>query len=271
MSSYTAPVVRGDGAGVEAATVESAGVEAAGGPGRDDSRSTLGTVSNASLVLRLLSEGPAHHQISELAARSGLSLATLHRLLRSLALAGLVEQHPDTSRYGLGPEVLRLAARYHARLPVLRVLAPYLVELRRSTGATIEVSLLVGGELIRVDRLDGDDDGPFRDPQVVDAAPSTAAGRLMLGRVDEDTWAAAVAGTQLGEVERRQWRQAPYLALVVGEHLEVAVPVLNRREQPVAALSARLRADPDQEGIVERLAAQLLRVARSAGIAVWDG
>lgn len=234
-------------------------------------RSTLGTVNNASLVLGLLSEGPAYHQISELAQRSGLSLATLHRLLRSLVLAGLVEQHPDTSRYGLGPEILRLAARYHSRLPVLRILSPYLVELRKLTGATIEVSTLVGGEVVRLDRLEGVQDGVFREPQLVDAAVSTAAGRLLLGRADAETWAQAVQGTTFGDQERRQWHQAPYLALSSGERVEVAVPVLNRREQAVAALSALLPVSAGEPEPTERLASQLLRVARAAGIAIGDG
>jgi IclR family acetate operon transcriptional repressor len=240
-------------------------------PDEAASRSTLGTVSNAAMVLELLSEGRAHHQISELAQRSGLSLATLHRLLRSLVVAGLVEQHSDTARYGLGPEILRLAARYQSRLPVLRVLSPYLVELHKATAATIEVSMLVGAELVRLDRLEGGHDGVFREPHAVEAAVSSAAGRLLLGRADTATWTRAVQGTQLGEHERRQWQQAPYLALSTGGELEVAVPVVNRRDQPVAALSARVpirAADPEP---TEHLASQLLRVARAAGIAVGDG
>ena len=241
--------------------------------GREEtaSRSTLGTVSNASMVLELLSEGPAYHPISELAQRSGLSLATLHRLLRSLVLAGLVEQHPETSRYGLGAEILRLAARHQSRMPVLRILSPYLVELHKTTGATIEVSMLVGGELVRLDRLEATHDGLFREPQLVDAAVSSAAGRLLVARADAETWARAVQGTQLGEQERRQWQQAHYLALSTSEQLEVAVPLINRREQAVAALSARLPTAPDRPEATERLASQLLRVARAAGIAIGDG
>src|SRR5687768_8717353 len=91
-------------------------------------RGTLGTVRNAVLLLNLLSEGPAHQQLSDLAERSGLSLPTVHRLLRSLGVAGLVEQDPVSSRYGLGAELVRLSERYLARLPVSRAIAPFLVE-----------------------------------------------------------------------------------------------------------------------------------------------
>jgi hypothetical protein len=44
---------------------------------------SLGTVRNAVLLLQLLGEGPAYQQLTDLAERSGLSLPTVHRLLRS--------------------------------------------------------------------------------------------------------------------------------------------------------------------------------------------
>ena len=90
----------------------------------DDHRGTLGTVRNATLLLALLAEGPAYNQLTDLAERSGMSLPTVHRLLRSLALAGLVEQDPRSSRYSLGPEIVRLSERYLDRLPTLRALSP---------------------------------------------------------------------------------------------------------------------------------------------------
>jgi phosphoglycolate phosphatase-like HAD superfamily hydrolase len=78
---------------------------------------SLGTVRNAVLLLQLLGEGTAYHHLTDLADQSGLSLPTVHRLLRSLVLAELVEQDPRSSRYGLGPELARLSHRYLARLP----------------------------------------------------------------------------------------------------------------------------------------------------------
>src|SRR3990172_7635312 len=89
-------------------------------------RGTLGTVRNATQLLRLLSQGPAYQQLTDLAERSGLSLPTVHRLLRSLVAAGLVEQDPASARYGLGSELVRLAERYVARLPIFHPISPYL-------------------------------------------------------------------------------------------------------------------------------------------------
>jgi DNA-binding transcriptional ArsR family regulator len=75
----------------------------------EEQRGTLGTVRNATLLLSLMAEGPAYNQLTDLAERSGMSLPTVHRLLRSLALAGLVEQDPRSLRYGLGSEIVRLS------------------------------------------------------------------------------------------------------------------------------------------------------------------
>jgi len=61
-----------------------------GSTGPAESRGTLGTVRNAVLLLDLLTDGPAFQQLTDLADRSGLSIPTVHRLLRSLVLSYLV-------------------------------------------------------------------------------------------------------------------------------------------------------------------------------------
>src|SRR3712207_6393308 len=117
---------------------------------------TLGTIRNAGLLLELLSTRPLHQQLRDLAARSGLTLPTVHRLLRSLTRLGLVSQDPITHGYALGPELVRMSESYLSRLPVVQALAPYLFELRNSTKATVQVALLVGAQVVYVDRVDGE-------------------------------------------------------------------------------------------------------------------
>ena len=94
--------------------------------GERDSRGSLGTVRNAVTLLELLGEGPAYQHLTDLAERSGMSVPTVHRLLRSLVLADLVEQDPGSSRYSRGPELVRLSQPDHPRLPILGALAPFL-------------------------------------------------------------------------------------------------------------------------------------------------
>lgn len=241
-------------------------------------RGTLGTVRNAMLLLELLSEGPAYRQLSELAEASGLSLPTVHRLLRSLVLAELVEQEERTSRYGLGPELTRLSQRYLARLPILGALSPYLVPLRDQIAATIQVAILVRGSAVYVDRVDGDDSGLYRGAQRTEPAFSTAAGRVLVSRSDDDNW--RLAQERVDDVtakeaddERQMWSQSPFLlvsGLTAMLPQEIAVPVLDGMGHAAAALVANVPVDADQ-GRVDAVVTNLMHVATAAGRTLGHG
>lgn len=242
-----------------------------------ESRGTLGTVRNAVLLLDLLTDGPAYQQLTDLAERSGLSIPTVHRLLRSLVLADLVEQDPRSSRYSLGPEVARLSQRYLGRLPVLGALSPYLVALRDTLQATIHVSVLVRESVVYVDRIDAGDGGPYRDSHRVADALGTASGRLLAARASDEVWHACLKvydGPLDGAPEelRRSWAAAGHLTCpdsggaagtAAGSTGEVAVPVLDAAATPVAALAASV-ATPDESRVLE-IAGHLGRAASAAG------
>lgn len=251
-------------------------------------RGTLGTVRNAMLVLQLLSMGPSYQQLTELAKQADMSLPTIHRLLKSLANAGLVEQHPQSSRYSLGPELARLSERYLGRHPALRALAPYLVELRNRTKATILVALLIRGSVVYVDRVDGEDvGGVYRKSHRSHSALETAAGRVLLARAGDEAWDQAI-NTAVAEgvtpqgicphdfthSHRGEWGRKPYLVLSdpqLPDFVEIAVAVTDQRDHVRAALAATARADAfADEGYSQRVTTQLLRAAITARQAMQD-
>jgi IclR family transcriptional regulator, acetate operon repressor len=235
---------------------------------------SLGTLRNAALILDLLSTGPAYQQLSELAERSNLTTPTVHRLLRSLLLAGLVKQDPISCRYSLGPQLVRLSECYLMRLPVVQALAPYLIQLRDATKATVQVAVLIDSSIIYIDRVDGENvDGIYRVSHRMYSALETAAGRVLLARTDPallkevinkaTTEGLAFADFPLEDPE--VWGQSPYLAHsdpYLPELLEVAVPVLDQRNHVLAALSLTARHEFFTEEVVRgRIVPQLQRVA----------
>ncbi|WP_122263003.1 IclR family transcriptional regulator [Ornithinimicrobium cerasi] len=257
-------------------------------PNGDAARGGLGTVRNAVQLLELLAQGPAYHQLTDLAERSSMSIPTVHRLLRSLVLADLAVQDRATSRYGLGPELSRLSHHYLGRLPLLGALSPYLSQVRDQVGATVHVEVLVRGEVVYVDRVDSDASGPFRDSHRVHPALSTAGGRLLAARSDEDGWALALAAAGEedradAEASREEWRGAEWLAHRPSDRTvpaEVAVPVLDAAGAAVGALAADLTGtaggtpDPAGRGGEERaaeVAAYLGRAAKAAGRTLGHG
>lgn len=242
------------------------------------SRATLGTVRHAAQLFRLLSEGPAHHQLTDLAERSGMSLPTVHRLLRSLAAAGLVQQDPRSLRYGLGPELVLLAERYLERLPVLNALSPYLVELRNATKATVLVALRIGRSVVYTDRIEGDADWErFRESHRCHDALETAAGRVLMANAPLQTWTEAVGcspdGSQYTDGDRTAWARSPYVLTRrrFPEGLEIAVAVRDAGGCVPAALSATGNPDLLPDDFAESVGLQLSRVARLAGRTLGTG
>ena len=236
--------------------------------GEDISKGGLGTIRNATLLLQLLSEDDRYQSLSSLAERSGLSLATTHRVLRSLAQAELVSQHSQSSRYSLGPGLFRLGGAYRDRLPLLQMLAPYLLEVRDNTKATIEVSLLVQGVVVVADRVTGENvTRVFRDNTSYHPPLKTAAGRVLLAHADLDTWDEVV--TKLGPdaptpADREQWSAAAHLVHVLDDsgEFQVAVPVRDVTGSVIAAISGTARlpflGEQDQR-LEEHIARQLQR------------
>lgn len=239
---------------------------------------TLGTVRNAMLLLDLLSEGPAYRQLSELADASGLTLPTAHRLLRSLVVAQLVEQEQRSSRYGLGPELTRLSQRYLTRLPILGAMSPYLVPLRDEIRATVHVAILVRGSVVYVDRVDGDDSGLYRGARRTEPATTTAAGRVLAARADDEGWELSL--DRVDDIARKQaledrtaWLAATHLVVPGTSRMvpqEIAVPVFDGAGRVAAALAASLPSDADQAR-VESVVGHLSHAAQAAGRTLGHG
>jgi DNA-binding IclR family transcriptional regulator len=73
---------------------------------------TIQSVDRAVRILKALGEHPGRLGLSDLADRVGLAKTTVHGLLRTMQEHGLVEQHLDTDKYQLGPELLQLGNSY---------------------------------------------------------------------------------------------------------------------------------------------------------------
>src|SRR2546425_1980613 len=97
------------------------------------------SVDRAIRILKALAAGPGRLGVSELSERLGLAKGTVHGLLRTLHEYGLVEQHADSDKYQLGPQLLQLSTRYLD-----------LSELRTRSLAWSELLATRAGEAVRV-------------------------------------------------------------------------------------------------------------------------
>lgn len=102
------------------------------------------TVAKALSLLDHFSEEEPELGLSELARRSGVDKATVHRILAVMSDAGMVEQRSDTRLYRLGAGLLRLARVREETFPVTAVYQAALDTLTAQTGETSHASLVSG-------------------------------------------------------------------------------------------------------------------------------
>jgi DNA-binding IclR family transcriptional regulator len=92
--------------------------------------------------------------LSEVARQLGLSKSTVHRTCGVLAQHGFLERTPD-ARYRLGLRFLEYGDLVARRTPVRDKALPLLVELRNAIGETVQVGIPIGGDVLYVERVEG--------------------------------------------------------------------------------------------------------------------
>lgn len=94
--------------------------------------------------------------VTELAAELGIDKSTASRILATLQAANLVERHPDTLRYALGPMVVHLYERYHQSLSVLAVARPVMERLASEIRESVHLGVLANDQAVVVDQVMSD-------------------------------------------------------------------------------------------------------------------
>lgn len=108
------------------------------------------TVAKALSLLNYFSESEPEIGLSELARRSGVDKATVHRMLAVMCDHGLLEKRGDARLYRLGAGVLRLARVRETAFPVSSVFQHSLDTLSADIGETAHGSLIAGRALATI-------------------------------------------------------------------------------------------------------------------------
>jgi IclR family acetate operon transcriptional repressor len=227
------------------------------------------SVERALAVLDCLARSRGELGVSGVAAQTGLTISTAHRLVRTLVDAGLLGQDDRTSRYHLGPTLVALGRRAEAVLGFDR-LEPALRALSARTGESIAVGTRVGNEVVVALHL------PSAQPRHPEQPVGTrlplrtsALGKVLLAFADDPAGAVARLGSpdpstpalldDLALTRRRGWATNGTDPDV--DVRAIGVPLLRADGRPVAAIAvqgpeARI---PDER--VTELAEDLMRTA----------
>lgn len=117
--------------------------------------------------------------VSELARRTGLAKATVHRLIGHLVGTGLLER--DGSSVRLGSRLFELGQRVPRQRDLRDAARPAMADLRDATGHTVHLAVRDGAEVLYVDILPGPD-APATPARIGGRWPlhATGVGKAML-------------------------------------------------------------------------------------------
>lgn len=203
--------------------------------------------------------------LKDLARDAGMTPAKAHPYLVSFGKIGLVEQHADTGRYGLGPLALQLGLISLQQVDPVRLASAELPGLTRQIGHTVALSVWGnrGATIIRIE------EGPAAvhvnmRPGTVVSVRETASGRLFAALLPREQVLPVLMADEPDavwgdafEAELEQVRRDGYSAVagsIVPGVTALAVAVRNGFGVPVLALtaigpSATLPADAQGEAV----------------------
>jgi len=221
----------------------------------------------------------------EIADRTGLPKATVSRLTYTLTLLGYLTRLEKFQKYRLGSGVLSLGYPLLASLQVRHVARPYMEQIARETGCTVNLGMRDRLGVVYVDTIRADA-GNLYQPDIGSTRPllSTSMGRaLLLGvsvakrtailnRLKVEDPARFALDVPFFEADHKLFRARGYCHSAGDWRREVhavAVPVRQRDE--VVALNCTMSAYRLRKGMLEkevapRLLEAALRIEQSSGL-----
>lgn len=110
-------------------------------------RGGVQSIDRVFVILEAMADAGGVIGLSQLANSSGLPLATIHRLVRTLVGLGYVRQEPSR-QYSLGPRLMRLADASTKRLGTLAY--PHMMRVVDTLGESVNLAVLDGEEIVYV-------------------------------------------------------------------------------------------------------------------------
>jgi IclR family transcriptional regulator, acetate operon repressor len=149
--------------------------------------SAVRTLARGLEILELFGGDDAELSQTDIAARCGLPMPTIHRLVRTLVAHEFLEPVAGGRNYRVGAAVLKLAGPLIARSDPSAVIRRKLQELSEVTGESCNLATLLGASVVYLDGVTG---GRMLTPQVTVGlrltAYNTALGKALLAELNDD-------------------------------------------------------------------------------------
>jgi IclR family pca regulon transcriptional regulator len=104
-------------------------------------------------ILELISRHGSPLKLERLMQLSGIKKTSCFRILKTLTHLGFLAREPEGKAYCLGPKMISIGLSALENRGVRELALPYMRQIRERTGATVNLAILSGGDVIFVERL----------------------------------------------------------------------------------------------------------------------
>lgn len=193
-------------------------------------------------LLRALAHQGRPMALKDLAREAGMSAAKAHPYLVSFGKLGLVEQDPQSGRYGLGPLAMQLGLISLQQYDPVRLATPLIGELARTLGHTVGIAVWGnrGPTMVRIEEAPSAVHVNMRHGTVM-SLRGTASGLLFCAYLPRETvqpLLAAEAGD--GSDAALQAQLTLVRAQGLAQAVDASVPGISAMAAPVFDVSDRI-------------------------------
>ncbi len=116
-------------------------------------RDYIKSLEKALNIISLLSQHGLPLKLEELVKISGLRKTSCFRILQTLTRSGFALKDKETCGYFIGPKMISIGLTALESRGIREVALPFMKEIRQKTGATVNLAILNGADVIFVERL----------------------------------------------------------------------------------------------------------------------
>lgn len=116
--------------------------------------SEIQSVARGLKIMEMLAASTDTVSVTELADALGIDKSSASRLVQTLANHGYAEQDPQSRRYRLGPQVVRLSRSLLTRMPLRNEADPFLHNLVNRTGECAHLAILAQNQALYIDQVE---------------------------------------------------------------------------------------------------------------------
>jgi DNA-binding IclR family transcriptional regulator len=220
-----------------------------------NTKERIKSIDKALDVLEFLSRNGHEIGIAEVSEKMNMGLSTVHRILNTLKYRGYIIQNPKTAKYRLGMKLFELGCEVQGTKNLIKTIRPYLRKLSKITNETANLAILEDNDVVYLDTIESSETlrtGIVRGSRTV--AHCTALGKALLACLsdrdfkqlygnDENLFSLtpkSISSMDDLEKELKKVKKLGYATdreeSMIGINC-VGVPILNHKEEPLAAIS----------------------------------